>query len=70
MEIIIFHNNPDSFIKSLHSTMQAQHTLDRIFLLDSVISILFGCLALVTPHRLIFLVSAGGYNHGVHETLR
>eukprot|EP00532_Pseudo-nitzschia_australis_P006739 CAMPEP_0168170266 /NCGR_PEP_ID=MMETSP0139_2-20121125/4086_1 /TAXON_ID=44445 /ORGANISM="Pseudo-nitzschia australis, Strain 10249 10 AB" /LENGTH=148 /DNA_ID=CAMNT_0008087753 /DNA_START=60 /DNA_END=506 /DNA_ORIENTATION=- len=44
--------------------------LDRLFAFDAVCSAVFGILALLAPHGLISKVSAGGYNHSVHETFR
>lgn len=45
--------------------------LDRLFAVDAGFSVVFGTLALLTPHGIIqHLAGRGGYNHSVHETLR
>jgi len=49
--------------------MQAQHQLDRLFLVDSAVSVIFGSISLLAPHGFISFVS-GGYNHSAHEALR
>jgi len=44
--------------------------LDRLFAFDAIFSIVFGTISLLAPHGVISKISAGGYNHSVHETLR
>jgi hypothetical protein len=44
--------------------------LDRLFAADALVSMTFGAVALVAPHRLVSAAAGGQYNHGVHETLR
>jgi hypothetical protein len=51
--------------------------LDRLFAIDAAASVIFGILALITPHRAIQSIAdptgTGGlssYNHAAHETLR
>jgi len=47
---------------------QRQH-LDLLFLFDSVVSLAFGVIALLSPHGLLQKIG-GGYNHSAHEVLR
>ena len=44
--------------------------LDNILLVDAYASIIFGSLALLTPHGIITFLAGGTYNHGAHEALR
>jgi hypothetical protein len=45
--------------------------LDRLFLIDSLISMVFGVVALTAPHTFVIaVVNNNEYNHSVHETLR
>lgn len=48
---------------------QRQH-LDLLFLIDAIVSFLFGTVALLTPHGLLQRIVGGGYNHNAHEVLR
>mmetsp|Transcript_9820 Transcript_9820/g.12436 ORF Transcript_9820/g.12436 Transcript_9820/m.12436 type:complete len:147 (-) Transcript_9820:1020-1460(-) len=50
--------------------MQAQHQLDRLFLVDALASIIFGCVSLLAPHEFITNIISGKYNHSAHEALR
>jgi len=43
--------------------------LDRLFAFDSMASVVFGVLALISPHHVVEQLG-GGYNHAAHETLR
>jgi hypothetical protein len=44
--------------------------LDNILLVDACASLIFGALALLTPHGFITYLAGGTYNHGAHEALR
>ena len=50
--------------------MDHRRYLDFIFLLDAAFSLLFGVLALLTPHGLIQRLGGGEYNHSAHEVFR
>ena len=43
--------------------------LDRLLLLDAIVSLFLGGIALLAPHGLVQAVS-GGYNHNTHEVFR
>lgn len=47
-----------------------RQSLDQLFALDAVVSVVFGSLALFTPHGIFTFLSEGSYNHAVHETVR
>lgn len=54
------------------ATSSHHHTrvnLDRLFLIDSIVSISFGIVTLIIPHKLV-VVTSSYYNHSVHETVR
>ena len=56
------------------STMTDRHQstrqhLDKLFLLDAIVSLLFGGISLLAPHGFIQALS-GGYNHNTHEVFR
>ena len=45
--------------------------LDQLFVIDAIVSVIFGLLALVAPHGVLMELSGTvGYNHNVHEVLR
>mmetsp|Transcript_17635 Transcript_17635/g.27220 ORF Transcript_17635/g.27220 Transcript_17635/m.27220 type:complete len:150 (-) Transcript_17635:382-831(-) len=44
--------------------------LDQLFAVDAGASLLFGALALLSPHGILTKLSGGEYNHAVHEALR
>ena len=45
--------------------------LDQLFAFDAAASLVFGVIAIGTPHGLLQkFVGTGGYNHSVHEALR
>jgi hypothetical protein len=45
--------------------------LDRLFWIDSVLSMIFGVVALTAPHTFVVVIAKkDDYNHSVHETLR
>lgn len=48
----------------------ARQQLDQLFAADAAASVVFGVLALLTPHGTLRAMSGGVYNHSVHETLR
>lgn len=48
----------------------ARKQLDQLFAVDAGCSLVFGVLALLTPHGILTAMSGGIYNHSVHETLR
>lgn len=50
--------------------LDKKRELDRILLLDSIVSLLFGSFALLTPHGVITSLNSGTYNHSAHEALR
>ena len=43
--------------------------LDKLFVVDSIASVVFGLVALLAPHGLLVGIFKE-YNHSVHETLR
>jgi hypothetical protein len=54
----------------VHQQHNQRAALDKLFALDSVVSVLFGVVSLGAPHVLIAEIGGGSYNHAVHETLR
>ena len=52
------------------NTNNARQQLDRLFAFDAAVSVVFGVIALMTPHGILTKMSGGEYNHSVHETLR
>ena len=53
----------------MNSNSTARQQLDLLFAVDSIVSVAFGTISLLTPHG-IFLKLGGTYNHDVHEVLR
>jgi len=51
-----------------HYTTRKQ--LDNLFCFDSVTSVVFGMISLLTPHGFLARMNGGNYNKNVHETLR
>jgi hypothetical protein len=56
-------------------TAKQQHNqrvaLDKLYAIDSIVSVMFGVATLVAPHVFLAAITTGGeYNHSVHETLR
>ena len=49
---------------------QSRRNLDLLFFIDANVSLVSGCLALLSPHGLVAWLSEFGYNHEVHETIR
>jgi hypothetical protein len=47
-----------------------RHQLDTLFAFDSAASVVFGILALLSPHHVVEQFGGGTYNHAAHETLR
>ncbi len=50
--------------------MSPREQLDKLFAFDAACSVVFGALALLTPHGIVSRLSEGGYSHAVHETFR
>jgi hypothetical protein len=44
--------------------------LDQLFFADSVLSLIFGGVALLLPHVFMSKIAGVAYNHEVHETIR
>jgi len=53
-----------------NSANSTRQQLDQLFAADALASIIFGVIALLTPHDILKRMSGGEYNHSVHETLR
>jgi hypothetical protein len=51
------------------STISHRQQLDQLFAFDSIASVVFGVLALLSPHHMVDQLG-GGYNHSTHEALR
>lgn len=51
------------------STISHRQQLDQLFAFDSVASVIFGTMALFSPHHMVEHLG-GGYNHSTHEALR
>ncbi|KAL7526103.1 hypothetical protein ACHAWF_001646 [Thalassiosira exigua] len=51
------------------SHLDQRRQLDLLFLVDAVMSLLFGVGAMLTPHGVLQMI-LGGYNHDAHEVLR
>ena len=51
-----------------HSSTRKQ--LDSLLAFDSGASVVFGVLALLSPHHVVEQLGGGTYNHAAHETLR
>ena len=49
---------------------ELRHKLDQLFAFDSIASVIFGILSLLTPHHVVTQLGGGTYNHAAHETLR
>lgn len=49
--------------------VEHQQQLNKVFLIDSVASLIFGSVSLLAPHGFVSFIS-GGYNHNTHEALR
>mmetsp|Transcript_22063 Transcript_22063/g.31014 ORF Transcript_22063/g.31014 Transcript_22063/m.31014 type:complete len:158 (+) Transcript_22063:332-805(+) len=48
----------------------ARNQLDKLFFLDSILSLSFGMFSLLSPHGMLAWINGGGYNHDTHELLR
>jgi len=57
-------------LQSRHAVSGSRKQLDKIFLLDASLSITFGIISLLSPHRFISALNGGSYNHSAHEALR
>ena len=53
-----------------HNTHDLRRKLDQLLWIDSLASVLFGVLALLSPHHVVTQLGGGTYNHAAHETLR
>ena len=63
------HHNDTRMMLSNHPH-DLRHKLDQLFFFDSMASVLFGVLALLSPHHVVKQLGGGTYNHAAHETLR
>ena len=55
--------------KIMTSTSFHRQRLDQLFAFDSIASVVFGLMALLSPHHMVEHLG-GGYNHSTHEALR
>ena len=51
-----------------HYTTRKQ--LDNLLYFDSLLSVIFGAISLLTPHGFLAKINGGSYNHNAHESLR